>query len=155
VLSAYLGLAYNLYLMKHNAKLQRVLIDRLKNPDESSFHGAFYETFVAATFIKAGYEIAFENAQDGSATHCEFVASSASARRKFSVEAKARFRGSVADTADPKSLKLGVRDKIEAALQKVANHNRVIFVDVNLPEGSCETSKAILGRLGDSRGPRS
>jgi hypothetical protein len=134
VLSAYLGLAYNLYLMKHNAKLQRALIARLKNPDESSFHGAYYETFVAATFIKAGYEIEFENERDGSATHCEFVASSGGSNRKFSVEAKARFRGFVAPNADPKSLKLGVRDKIEAALQKKAAHTRVIFVDVNLPE---------------------
>lgn len=133
-LSAYLRLAYNLYLMKHNAKLQRILIDRLKSSDESSFHGAYYETFVAATFIKAGYEIEFENEQDSSSTHCEFVASSPSARRKFSVEAKARFRGSVPCDVDPKSLKLGVKDKIESALQKKANHTRVVFVDVNLPE---------------------
>jgi hypothetical protein len=119
--------------MKHNAKLQRVLIDRLKSIDESSFHGADYETFVAATFIKAGYEIEFENEQDGSATHCEFVASLPEILRKYSVEAKARFRGSVAADVDPKSLKLGVRDKIEAALRKEANHTRVIFVDVNVP----------------------
>jgi hypothetical protein len=134
VLNAYLGLAYNLYLMKHNAKLQRVLIDRLKNPEESSFHGAYYETFVAGTFIKAGYEIAFENEQDGSASHCEFVATTKAPSRKFSVEAKARFRGPVGADVDPKSLKLGVRDKLEAALQKQADHTRVIFIDINMPE---------------------
>ena len=134
ILAAHLSLAYNLYLMKHNAKLQRVLIDRLKNPDESSFHGAYYETFVAATFIKAGYGIDFENEQDGSETHCEFTASRKGTDRKFSVEAKARFRGRLAADIDPKTLKLGIRDKIEAALRKKAKHKRVIFVDVNLPE---------------------
>jgi SEC-C motif len=141
VLSAYLGLAYNLYLMKHNARLQKALISRLKNPDESSFHGAYYETFVAATFIKAGYEIDFENEQDGRSTHCEFVAALNSTNRKFSVEAKARFRGDVASGVDPVSLKLGVRDKIEAALQKKADHTRVVFIDVNLPEIHAENRR--------------
>lgn len=138
VLSAYLGLGYNLYLMKHNAKLQKALIARLKTPDESSFHGAYYETFVAATFIKAGYEIAFENEQDGSATHCEFVASSKTSPRKFSVEAKARFRRVKGASVDPTALKLGVKDKLEAALQKKADHTRVVFIDINVPEKRAE-----------------
>jgi hypothetical protein len=141
VLSAYLGLAYSLYLMKHNAKVQRVLIDRLKSTDESSFHGAYYETFVAATFIKAGYEIDFEDEQDSSASHCEFIASSTKTNRKFSVEAKARFRGLVPPDVDPKVLKLGVKDKVAAALQKKANHTRLIFVDVNLPETHAENQR--------------
>lgn len=134
ILTAYLGLSYNLYLMKHNAKLQQALVARLKASDESSFHGAYYETFVAAAFIKAGYDIDFENEQDGSATHCEFVASPKNAKRKFSVEAKSRFRQNSSTQIDPSKLKLGVRDKLEAALQKKANHTRVVFIDVNMPE---------------------
>jgi hypothetical protein len=134
ILTAYLGLAYNLYLMKHNAKLQSALIARLKKSDESLFHGAYYETFVAAAFIKAGYDIAFENEQDGSATHCEFVASSRSTPRKFSVEAKARFRTGVTSDVDVSTLRLGIKDKLGAALQKQACHTRVVFIDVNVPE---------------------
>jgi hypothetical protein len=141
VLTAYLSLAYNLYLMKHNAKLQKALIVRLKNPDESSFHGAYYETYVAGTFIKAGYEITFENEQDGSATHCEFVASSKTTSRKFSVEAKARFRRASGAGVDPTTLKLGVKDKLETALQKKADHTRVVFIDVNVPEKRSKDQK--------------
>ena len=133
-LTAYLGLAYNLYLLKLNAELQRVLVTRLKSRDESSFHGAYYETFVAAAFIKAGYDIAFENEKDGSATHCEFIATSNTSPRKFSVEAKARFRQTIAADVDPATLKLGIKDKLESALQKQADHTRVVFIDVNLPE---------------------
>jgi hypothetical protein len=127
--------------MKHNARLQSTLIARLKSKDESAFHGAYYETFVTAAFIKAGYDITFENEQDGSATHCEFVASSQSASRRFSVEAKARFRPDIRADVDPKSLKLGVRDKLEAALHKQADHTRVVFIDVNLPEKFAPTDR--------------
>lgn len=139
VLRAYLNLAYNLYLMKHNAELQTALIARLKNANESSFHGAYYETFVAAAFIKAGYDVAFENEQDGSASHCEFAATSKTTKKKFSVEAKSRFRSG--PILDASKLKLGVRDKLEAALQKQANHTRVIFIDVNMPETNTPPEK--------------
>src|SRR4051794_21079775 len=47
------GLAYNLYLLAHNFILQSALIKRLQIKDQ--FHGAYYETFVAASFIKAGF----------------------------------------------------------------------------------------------------
>jgi hypothetical protein len=129
ILQAYLSLAYNLYLMKHNVELQRTLVARLKNQDESSFHGAYYETFVASIFIKAGYEITFEDEQDGSISHCEFIARSKTSGNQFSIEAKSRFRPVAAEG----ELKLGVRDKLHAALKKHADHPRVIFIDVNLP----------------------
>ena len=52
--AAYLGLAYNLYLLAHNVEIQSRLIQRLKNP--GTFWGAYYETFVASVFIKAGFD---------------------------------------------------------------------------------------------------
>jgi hypothetical protein len=38
--ACYLGVAYALYLLDHNAELQARLISRLKNP--GNFHGAYY-----------------------------------------------------------------------------------------------------------------
>src|SRR5262249_1918193 len=69
---AYYGLAYHLYLLAHNAELQERLIRRLKNP--ASFHGSYYETMVAAAFIKAGFKIELEDETDSSTTHGEFIA---------------------------------------------------------------------------------
>jgi hypothetical protein len=133
VLRAYMNLAYNLYLIRHNAKLQGLLVTRLKSRDESSFHGAYYETFVAGSFIKAGFEIEFENEQDGSSSHCEFTATNIATKKRFSVEAKSRYRSSVGSSSGSQ-LKLGVRDKLESALQKKAHNERVVFIDVNLLE---------------------
>jgi hypothetical protein len=56
--AAYNWLSYNLYLIAHNVKLQERLINRLKNPEQ--FWGAYYETFVAAAMIKAGFLVVFK-----------------------------------------------------------------------------------------------
>ena len=48
LVSAYYGLAYNLYLLQHNAELQAYLMRRIKHGN--SFYAAYYETFVAAWF---------------------------------------------------------------------------------------------------------
>ena len=69
---AYLGLAYNLYLLEHNAELQAYLVRRLKHPD--TFYAAYYETHVAAWFILAGFTLAIENEEDSTRTHVEFIA---------------------------------------------------------------------------------
>ena len=62
LMSAYYGLAYNLYLLQHSAELQAYLVARLKHAH--SFYAAYYETFVAAWFILAGFELAIENERD-------------------------------------------------------------------------------------------
>ena len=55
--AAYLGLSYNLYLLSHNAELEKRLIKRIKNANQDQFFGAYYEAYVAACFIKAGFDI--------------------------------------------------------------------------------------------------
>jgi hypothetical protein len=133
--AAYLGLAYNLYLLAHNAELQNRLVRRLKNPDQ--FHGAFYETFVAAAFIRAGFSIELENETDGNSTHCEFTATHPSGR-KYSVEAKARHVVGVLGASESHGTrsdrKLRVGNQLYAALKKRANERRVVFIDVNVPD---------------------
>jgi hypothetical protein len=120
---AYLGLAYNLYLLAQNAELQDRMINRLKH--RFNFLGAYYETYVAAAFIKAGFDIAFEDETDPSHSHCEFVATYRATGRHFSVEAKAR---------QPGKASAKVHRQLHDALAKEAAHPRIVFIDVNVPD---------------------
>lgn len=121
---AYLDLAYNLYLLQHNVGVQSEIIRRLKQSDKGNFYGALYETFVAASFIKAGFDIEFENERDRKTTHCEFTATYRESGRKFSVEAKA---------IKPSKRQPQVESKLNQALKKKANHERVIFIGISKP----------------------
>jgi hypothetical protein len=115
-----LDLAYNLYLLEHNARVQATLLERLKNPDQ--FYGSYYETTVAGILIKAGYNIDFENESDVTRTHCEFSAISGHTGRKFSVEAKRRKEGKE---------HLNIANQLYAALKKEALHERLVFIEMN------------------------
>jgi hypothetical protein len=116
--AAYLHLAYDLYALDHNAELQEKLLARLRHRE--NFSGARYELFVAATFVRAGFDIEFENEDLRDTSHCEFTATYRKTGRRFSVEAKRRE---------------GRRDRIGGlfnnALAKKADHARVIFIDMN------------------------
>jgi hypothetical protein len=48
--------------------------------------------FVAASLLRAGFDIAFEDESDSRTSHCEFTATSKRTGRSFSVEAKSRHR---------------------------------------------------------------
>lgn len=145
---AYLTLAYNLYLIAHNNKdIQTDLIRRLKNTE--SFHGAYYETHVAASFIKAGFDLDFENEQDGSTTHCEFTAISRKTGGKYSVEAKARaIEGILGKKDGAKNKTPLVKRQLIKALKKKALHPRIVFIDINIPNNECE-NKHFLEALKD------
>lgn len=120
-IGAYTNLAYNLYLLKHNAELQQHLIQRIKNPD--SFFGGYYETYVAAWFILAGFKLELEDERDASTSHCEFTATSPTGS-KYSVEAKAR---------QPGKKNLAIGNQLQKALKKRALHKRVVFIEMNVP----------------------
>jgi hypothetical protein len=120
--AAYFGLAYNLYLLAHNVELQRKLLTRLKNPDQ--FQGAYYETLVAAWFILSGFELTLENESDVSESHCEFSAKSTRTGATYSVEAKSRA---------PNKDHLDVGMQLAKALHKTAAHQRIVMIDVNVP----------------------
>lgn len=122
---AYYSLSYNLYLLAHNVKIQTRLVERLK--DKHDFNGAFYETYVAAAFIKAGFDLDFENEEDSSTSHCEFTATCKKTGNKYSVEAKSRRPGK--DSAI-------VSNQLYSALKKKANYTRVVFIDVNVPDNA-------------------
>lgn len=134
---AYLGLSYHLYLIAHNVELQSSLIQRLKNRDQ--FLGAYYETFVAAAFIKAGFEITLEDESDSRRSHCEFTATFKETGKQFSVEAKARKGGD-------QSLKFS--NQLYKALKKEADHRRIVFIELNCPESpKLESATQFIDRI--------
>ena len=132
---AYLHLSYNLYLLAHNVKVQDLLLRRLKNRDQ--FPGALYESFVAASLIKAGFALELENEADSTSTHCEFTAIAKDSGRRYSIEAKAR---------QPHKPHVGISKQLGHALRKAAKHQRIVFIDVNIPN-LLEKRDDILGEL--------
>ena len=130
----YLGLAYNLFLIKHNVKLQEILIARLK--DHQQFQGAYYELIVANCLIRAGFDLALEDETDLSTKHCEFSATSSESGEKYWIEAKARsVKGllgkSAFDSAKGNDPTSQMTKHINEALSKPAPDRRMIFVDIN------------------------
>jgi len=121
--SALITLAYNLFILEHNLKVQGKIIARLKNKQQ--FQGALYETYAIALFIRAGFTVELENEDDPTTSHCEFIAIAPQTGNKYSVEAKAR---------QPFKDHVGIGKQLGLALQKKAPHRRVIFIDVNIPK---------------------
>ena len=140
IVYCYLGLAYGLYLLSHNVELQSRLIKRLK--DARNFQGAYYEIIVASCLIRAGFELALEDETDESEKHCEFSASSKKTGKKYWVEAKMKsVQGILGKTrldGSPRTSKPDSRvtRHLGEALEKPAQDERLIFIDVNTP-GPC------------------
>jgi len=132
---AYLLLAYDLYSLRHHQSLQSVVVDRLKNNDQ--FQGARYELFVAATCIRAGYDIEFEDESDRSRKHPEFRALHRETKQEVAVEAKSRHRqGVLGQSGDPPGgdrVRTRIGQLLNRALQKAGALPFVIFIDVNVP----------------------
>lgn len=129
---AYISLAYNLYLLGHNAEVQTHLIERLRDPN--SFYAALYETHVAAWFILAGFTLALENESDPRTSHCEFTAHAPSGQR-YSVEAKSRQAG---------KLHFAIGNQLASALKKVAGHPRIVCIDTNVRQEQITDERAFV-----------
>lgn len=68
----YLLLADDLFCLEDNGAYQEAILRRLRHPDQ--FQGARYEVFAAASCIRAGYKIVYEDETDVAQKHDEFVA---------------------------------------------------------------------------------
>ena len=123
VVSAYLSLAYSLYLIAHNQRLQQALIKRLKHPEQ--FLPAYYETLVFGALIRAGFDLEFEDETDDSRSHCEVTATFRATGKPFSVEAKMR---------QETTMSTDVGRQLKKALKKDADHTRIVFIEANIPE---------------------
>jgi len=117
-LLAYMHLAYDLYGLTHAIKVQQLLIDRIRTPQ--NFPGALYEVRVAAALLRAGFSLELEDETDRRITHVEFVATHLASGSRYSVEAKRR-----------EGAKLKVNRLLSRALTKQAAHARIVFIDTN------------------------
>jgi hypothetical protein len=127
--AAWFYLAYDLYCLEHNAKLQEKLLNRLRNP--ALFPGARYEVYVAATLSRAGFELEFENEDDRRSTHVEFTATYTPSGKKYSVEAKQRDAGTETTNS---SQRFRIGRLLHRALRKAANHPRIVFLGIDVPD---------------------
>ncbi len=129
-LDAFIHLSWDLFTVADNVGVQAALIERLKKP--SLYQGARYEVFVAASFLRGGFAIEFEREDDPTRRHCEFTATSKSTQKSYSVEAKSRHR------TDSGVEQAGILRLVQKALGKQADHERITFIDVNLPHDTAE-----------------
>lgn len=145
--SAFLNLAYNLYLIAHHAEpresdqLVATFVARLKSQRSDDFIGKLFETYAAAAFLK-GFTLSYENESDGKTSHVEFVATYPSTGKKFSVEVKARNRATSEDGPADDVKRLRVASKLNKALAKATEHVRVVMIEVNVPDVVMEESPA-------------
>lgn len=112
-----LSLAYDLFVLSDHMVLQDRILKRLKYHDFSS---ARYEVFVAATCIRAGFKLTFENEDDRRQRHVEFHATHKDTGAEILVEAKRSG-----------TYKHNYGKLINDALGKAGNYPLVVFVDVN------------------------
>ena len=130
VTTAYLHLAYDLFILDDHRLLQKEVLRRLRRRE--NFAGARYELLVAATMVRAGCSIAFVEEHGATLPHPEFVATHKATGFAFSVEAKARQRTVRVPKAGER-LKAGVRDLLTDAATKETVRPYVAFVEVDLP----------------------
>ncbi len=128
-------LAYDLYVLRDNMRLQDAVVRRLKNRDQ--FQGARYELFVAATMIRAGFEIDYEDETDPTSKHPEFVATDKGTGQVVAVEAKSRHRpgvlGRLGESESVAGFRLGIRRLLRDALRKPTEVPYLVFIDANMP----------------------
>lgn len=133
--AGFLSLAYDLYLIRHHEELRSFVIERIKKQEQ--FQGARYELYATSTCIRAGFEIQFEDEQDRSRKHVEFIASHKDSGLKLSIEAKSKHRkgilGQKGEIVPNERIKPKVVTLINQALKKDTQYPLVLFVDLNLP----------------------
>lgn len=130
---AVFGLAYDLYLIEHHSRndgderaFER-LLDRLRHPDQ--FFGARHEARAAGILLRAGFNLSWEDEQARRrGGHAEFVATFPQTGRSFWIECK--MRQPEDDKGAAKFTHL-----VSSALQKESALERLVFVELNLPDG--------------------
>jgi hypothetical protein len=130
ICAAYLYLAYDLYVLRHHALLQEEVLRRLRRADQ--FRGARYELLVTATFIRAGFDIEFEDESDTSRKHPEFIAVHKESGFRMALEAKARNRHVATVLANPPN-EPRVDSLLRNAAAKAGGIPYAVSVDVALP----------------------
>lgn len=132
---AYLTLAYDLYLLEHNQKLQKSLVNRLLIIDQ--FQGVRYELFVASTLTRAGYKIDYKLPKKKGQKVVEFFAIHKKSGQKIAIESKSRHRpgvlGRSGNVESPETIRIRLGQLINQAITKKPDIPYFIFIDMNLP----------------------
>ena len=133
--SAWVRFGYDLFTIRDNAKLHDLLKKRLLSIKD--FQGARYELAVAAMCVAAGFDLDFEEEDDNSRKHVEFIGTDKFTGTKIAVEAKSRHRRGVKGFSGgrdvPPGQEVGVRGLVVDAFMKNSPLPSYVFVDVNLP----------------------
>lgn len=137
---AFMNLAYNIYLIAHHGQGQAmadIYLRRLRSARTDDFTGALFETYAAAAFLKAGFNLSYEETAPRSTSCVEFVATWPTAGERFSVEVKSRVHEGDASppvdgAGEAKRLRVGA--KLVKALSKEAEHTRIVMIEVNVPD---------------------
>lgn len=132
-IAAFMNLAYDLFIIDHNHRLQQDIIKRLLIKEQ--FHSARYELFVTSICIRAGLKIEYENEKDRKKKHVEFIAFDVSSGEKIGVEAKYKMRESTNSySIDLDKIKIGnITRLINDATAKNPGLPEFIFLELNLP----------------------
>jgi len=105
--------------------------------DPRSFQAARHELKVAAIFLVAGFDLQFEDEQDTSRRHPEFVAIDRLSPARVAVEVKSRHRRGVQGFAGGRDPQPGdhvdIRQPVLEAYGKTSDLPYYVFVDTNLP----------------------
>jgi hypothetical protein len=142
---AFMNLAYNIYLIAHHGEGQAmadIYLRRLRSARADDFTGALFETYAAAAFLKAGFKLAYLETKRRSNSCVEFVATWPTNGQRFSVEVKSRVRDTDKQPLDEeadetKRLRIGA--KLVKALSKDADFDRVVMIEVNVPDRLADT----------------
>lgn len=128
IMTAYMTLAYDLWIVRDNVRLQALVIDRLRRRND--FAGVRYELLVAATFVRANFAIEPEDETDNRTSHPEFVATHRETGFVVAVEAKARDRR----LSDRSPARVGITDRLDDAARKAPKDKPyVVFAEVAMP----------------------
>jgi hypothetical protein len=135
VMRAYMLLAFDLYALQHHCALQDRLVHRLRHRDQ--YQGARHELFAAATCIRAGFDIEYEDESDRSCKHTEFTTTHRQTGVSICVEAKSKHRpgvlGREGDRVADEEVRTRLGGLINDAVKKPHKHPLAIFLDLNLP----------------------
>lgn len=135
---AYTLLAYDLYVLQHHGLLEKRLLQRLRHKDQ--YQGARHELFAAATCVRAGFDIEYEDETDQSTKHTEFTATHRQTGFRLCVEAKSKHRSGVLGMGGDRVADDQIRNRlgglINDAVNKPRKHPLAIFLDLNLPPES-------------------
>lgn len=135
VVGHYYRIAFDLHTLRHKGLLQERLLNRLRN--RGNFQGARYEMAVCAAFVRAGFDINLQDESQSPHKVCELVATHIASGAAYSVEAKSRHIPGVLGHPKIRARRSNkeprVSETIKEALRKVADHTRIICVDVNYP----------------------